>query len=195
MTKKSVAISFRKIKNFLSVLFLLPLLLTGCAGHSTIPVKPAGEQAYILGPGDALRVLVYGQDELSGQFTIDPSGRISMPLIKDIQASGMTVRELEDNITTQLKPKYLKDPKVSIEVLEYRSVYILGEVRTPGKYPFVPNMTVLQAVAVAGGHTYRANEDTAQVTRLEKDVLKTFDLKTSDMVEPGDTVVIKRRWF
>lgn len=186
-----------KTFKFICILLLMPLLLNACAAsRNSAPVKPADAQAgYILGPGDKLRMIVYGQEELSGEFTIDPSGSISVPLIKDVDAAGKTVRELENSITAALTPQYLKDPKVSVEVLEYRSVYILGEVRTPGKYPYVPNMTVLQAVAVAGGHTYRANESSAEVTRLENDVLKTFSVRTGAMVRPGDTVVIKRRWF
>ena len=186
---------FNMIKIILS-LFLLPLLLSGCAQNKSVPMRSAmSESGYVLGSGDALRIIVYGQDELSGQFTIDPSGIISMPLIKDIQASGLTVRDLEQKITDQLQPKYLTDPKVSVEVIEYRSVYILGEVRSPGKYAYVPNMTVLQAIAVAGGHTYRANENNAEITRLEKDVLKTYMAPINYMIQPGDTVIIKRRWF
>jgi len=173
---------------------LVPLVLAACASPP-VAIRPAAEQTYQLGSGDALRILVYGQDELSGQFTVDPSGRISMPLIQDIQAAGLTARELEASITASLSPQYLKDPKVSVEVLEFRSVYILGEVRTPGKYPYVPNMTVLQAVAVAGGHTYRANENAAQVTRIENDMMKTMTLPPLGLIMPGDTVVIKRRWF
>ncbi len=185
-----------EIMKFILALLLVPLLLTACAQAKSTPMKSAmGEQGYVLGSGDALRIIVYGQDELSGQFTIDPSGTISMPLIKDIKASGLTVRELEEVVTNQLQPKYLTDPKVSVEVIEYRSVYILGEVRTPGKYAYVPNMTVLQAIAVAGGHTYRANENGAEITRLDGEVLRTFDAPINQMVQPGDTVIIKRRWF
>ncbi|PZP55835.1 MAG: hypothetical protein DI586_05585 [Micavibrio aeruginosavorus] len=182
---------------FILMLFVLPALaLSGCAAQPA-PAKsvPAGEEAYILGSGDSLRIIVYGQEELSGEFKIDPSGQISIPLIRSVKAAGLTVRQLEDVITSELEPDYVVDPKVSIEVLEYRSVYILGEVRTPGKYPYVPNMTVLQAVAVAGGHTYRANEATADITRIENDMLKTMTVRTNDMVLPGDTVIIKRRWF
>ncbi len=190
MTKAS------KVTKIILALLLMPLLLNACAQNRSVPMKSAmGEQGYVLGSGDALRIIVYGQDELSGQFTIDPSGTISMPLIKDIKASGLTVRDLEKTITNQLQPTYLTDPKVSVEVIEYRSVYILGEVRTPGKYAYVPNMTVLQAIAVAGGHTYRANESSAEVTRLEKDVLRTFTAPINYMIQPGDTVIIKRRWF
>lgn len=186
-----------KIFQFLVLLLVLPVLLSACARPaSTVPVKTyVGTEGYILGAGDALRVIIYGQEELSGEFTIDPTGRISLPLIKDIEAAGLTSRQLEDKITTELQPKYLNDPRVSVEVLAYRDVYVLGEVRTPGKYAYVPNMTVLQAIAIAGGHTYRANESTAQVTRLQGDALRTFNIRTSDMVAPGDTVVIKRRWF
>ena len=184
------------IRKMIFGLLLLPLFLAGCAQTSSVPVRSAmGKDGYVLDSGDTLRLIVYGQEELSGEFTIDPSGRISVPLIKDITASGMTVTQLEDAITARLQPKYLKDPRVSVEVLEYRSVYILGEVRTPGKYAYVPNMTILQAVAMAGGHTYRASENKAKVTRLENDLLKTYTVDTNTMVRPGDTIVIGRRWF
>lgn len=178
------------------LLLLISLFVTGCASNKNAPVPKAQERGgYILDAGDELRIIVYGQEELSGEFTIDPTGRISMPLIKDIVAAGKSVRELEEAITAELQPRYLKDPRVSIEVIEYRSVYILGEVRVPGQYPYVPNMTVLQAVAVAGGHTYRSNEKSAEVTRLEGNVLRTFTARNTAMVKPGDTIIVKRRWF
>lgn len=181
----------------IKTLFLVvTLLLTGCSSVREVPANlPMAASGYVLDSGDVLRITVYGQSELSGEFTIDPSGRISMPLIQDITASGMTIRDLETVITKKLQPAYLKDPKVSVQVLEYRSVYILGEVKMPGKYAYVPNMTVLQAVAMAGEHTYRANEGSADITRLEKNVLKTFTVRTSTMINPGDTVIVKRRWF
>lgn len=183
-----------RLLQLLFILLALPVMLTGCA--STKQIKPyVGADGYVLVPGDTLRILVYGQEEMSGEFTIDPSGHISFPLVRDIQAAGSTVGQLEDEITAALQPTYLKDPRVSVQVLTYRDIYVLGEVRTPGKYPYIPNMTLLQAVAVAGGHTYRANEDSAEVTRLNGDILKTVTVHTTDMIEPGDTIIVKRRWF
>lgn len=184
-----------KIWHFFIALFAIPFFLVGCAQNEAVPIQTIGESGYVLDSGDSLRILIYGQDELSGEFTIDPSGQISLPLIKEIKASGMTVRQLEEAITNELHPKYLNDPRVSVEVLAYRSVYILGEVRAPGKYAYVPNMTVLQGVAVAGGHTYRANENNAEITRLDGKMLRTFKVPMTYMVQPGDTLIITRRWF
>ena len=179
----------------LMALLMAAFTITACATNMSAPIRPVMKDGYTLGAGDSLRIIVYGQEELSGEYKVDPSGRVAFPLISSVNAQGLTVLQLEQEITSQLSPKYLKDPRVSVEVLEYRSVYILGEVRVPGKYPYVPNMTVMQAVAVAGGHTYRGDESSAEITRLDNDTLKTFTIKSNDMIMPGDTLVIKRRWF
>ncbi len=179
----------------------LSLGLTGCAGvqPQIQENNPASdvvqEKTYLLGIGDHLEITVYGQDQISGKYIIDSNGEIALPLIQSIPAKGLSISELKDNIQTALSPKYLKDPKVSIQIIKYRDIYILGEVRNPGKFSYVPNMTLLQAIAVAGGHTYRAQEDRAEITRETQEGVQTFTAPGKSFVEPGDTIIVKRRWF
>ncbi len=150
---------------------------------------------YVLGTGDMLRITVFGQENLSGEYKVEPSGVIAFPLLQQVNAAGFTAREVETDIADRLDPEYIIAPRVSIEVLNYRNMYILGEVQQPGKYEYVPNMTVLQAIALAGGYTYRADESGAEVTRHVKGALKTFAVNKTTMLKPGDTIVVKRRWF
>jgi polysaccharide export outer membrane protein len=194
--------AFAKQYKQLCMIALVSLSLTACSAGTKTNVAPAAENAqqvsadsYILGAGDVLRVVVFGDEELSGEFTIDVSGHISMPLIQEIEAAGHTAHDLEKTITDKLHPDYLKDPKVSVQIIEYRSVYVLGEVRLPGKYPYVPNMTLLQAVAVAGGHTYRADEDDAEISRKSNGHTEKIDIDADGEILPGDTIVVGRRWF
>ncbi len=180
--------------------FLLSLCLMAAACSSYEPgvrtTELSNEPAdYVLGTGDMLRIVVFGQDNLSGEYKVEPSGVIAFPLIQQVNAAGYTAREVETDIADRLDPEYIIAPRVSIEVLNYRNMYILGEVKTPGKYEYVPNMTVLQAIAIAGGYTYRADESGAEVTRHVKGALKTFTVDETTMLKPGDTIVVKRRWF
>ena len=180
--------------------FFCILILSGCVTTSgptvtgsSIEELPKG--SYVLGTGDQIEITVYGQEQISGNYIVDSNGNIALPLIQSIPAKGLTIPELQNNIRNELSPKYLKDPKVSIQVLQYRDIYILGEVRNPGKFSYVPNMTLLQAIAVAGGHTYRAQEDKAEITRETSEGVQTFMAPAKTFVEPGDTIIVKRRWF
>ncbi len=163
------------------------------------PRAPAGAYlppVYRLGGGDKVRVITYGEDTLTGEFYISGAGKISLPLIGDQQAAGLTTAELEKEITGALTGGgYIKDPRVSVEVLNFRPFYILGEVNKPGSYPFEDDMTVFNAVATANGFTYRANEHRVLIRHAgdarEREVTLTPDLK----VLPGDTIRIKERLF
>jgi protein involved in polysaccharide export with SLBB domain len=157
----------------------------------------AGNQAdYRLGAGDKVKINVFGEDALSGEFIIpgDP-GTISFPLIGDVRASGLTVAELQVELTNKLKPDYLKDPRISIEVLNYRPFYILGEVAHPGEYPYTNKLTVLNAVATANGFTYRANTHSVYIKRAGTTKEVQMPLDATTLVEPGDTVRIGERFF
>lgn len=178
---------------YLTLTVLALFTLGACSTARTVPL--AGQNDYKLGIGDKVRVNVYNQDKLSGDFTVETTGNISLPLVESIPAAGLTTAELEQSIKEALQPEYLNDPKVSIEILNYRNVYVLGEVEEPGKYEYVPNMTLLQAVATANGYTPRASEGGATVTRHVKGALVVFDVDETTMLKPGDTVVINRRWF
>ncbi len=180
----------------IAIIASLSATLLGCAASSNAPKITAIESPqYRLDSGDKLRLTVFGHEGLSGEFNVGSNGNISFPLILDTKVSGLTTAELERSITQKLMPDYLLDPKVSVEVLNYRNIYILGEVRTPGEYPFVPNMTVKQAVAIAGGYTYRAAEKTAEITRQSKNSITTKTVGSLSMISPGDTITITRKWF
>lgn len=187
----------RRTAIFLFGFMLLCIALASCAPmsvNSSTPVaKDSGE--YTLGVGDTVRINVYGQEEMSQEYTVEPDGVISLPLAGTIGAAGYSAREVEQAIVTKLHPDYMINPKVSVEVIGFRSMYVLGEVQQPGKYEYVPNMTVMQAVAIAGGYTYRAAENSAEVTRHVKGALNTFTVDDKTMLKPGDTILIKRRWF
>lgn len=154
--------------------------------------------SYALGVDDRLVVTVFGEAELSGPYGVASDGTISMPLIGNVSVAGKTVPEAEVEITRLLADGYLLSPSVSVQVAEYRPFYILGEVKVPGRYSYVNQMSVLNAVAVAGGFTYRAKRGEARVLRgghdtQEKDSYKDIDVQ--DIIFPGDVVVIDERWF
>lgn len=150
---------------------------------------------YHLGTGDKIKVNVFGHADLSGEFQLDGSGRISLPLIKEVQAAGLTVSELEDTITAKLSPDYLLNPKVSVEVLNYRPIYIIGEVKNPGRYPYVSGMTILTAVALAGGYTYRAKTNKAFITHAQH-IRKNKKTASQDAeVLPGDVIEIPEKYW
>lgn len=140
------------------VLFSLVLLL----GSPTFGHAAAANADYTLGAGDKLRITVFGEPDLSGEFEVDGTGVVALPLIGIVHAAHSTLRGFEQTLHDKLADGYLKQPRVSVEVLNYRPFFILGEVVKPGSYPYVSGMTLVNAVALAGGYTYRAN--TARVT-------------------------------
>jgi protein involved in polysaccharide export with SLBB domain len=151
---------------------------------------------YILGSGDTMRINVFGEAELSNSYTVDAGGFIAMPLIGDVKLAGLTLREAEDAIAAQLANGYLISPSVSIEVSQYRPFYIMGEVRAPGSYPYVANMTVLNAVAMAGGFTYRARQSSVEIMSARPGAAKQYtDAEPEELVYPGDIIVVEERFF
>lgn len=150
---------------------------------------------YRLGSGDRVKVTVFGHDDLSGRFLVGGNGVVALPLIGKIRAGGLTVEELEARIVGALKPDYLKNPRVSIEVLNYRPFYIIGEVKQPGSYPYVSGMTVVNAIALAGGYTYRARENKIYVTHAadSKNLKRPADHDT--IILPGDVIEVPERFF
>jgi polysaccharide export outer membrane protein len=174
------------------------LALAGCGAppyRTEYTDIPTGS-AYTLSSGDRLRIIVFGQDNLSNIYAVDGSGRISMPLIGVVPVSGMTTAQAERAIEAKLKAGYIREPKVTVEVDVYRPFFVLGEVTTSGQYPYVNGMTVQTAVAIAGGYTPRAAKDYAEVTRqVGPGQLVTAPVPITYPVRPGDTIVIKERWF
>ncbi|MBS0546418.1 MAG: polysaccharide export protein [Proteobacteria bacterium] len=150
---------------------------------------------YKLGPNDHTRIIVYGQPTLTGEYALDGNGVLSFPLIGNVQASGMTPTELQHTIAAKLDPDYLHNPSVSVEVSTRRPFYVIGEVQKPGSYPFVTDMTVLNAIATAGGQTYRANMGNFYVKRLQNGRTVRVAATQETMLHPGDTVEVRERYF
>lgn len=170
--------------------------LTACGGATNaLPDLPVQQSQYQLGQGDRVLVTVFGQEELTGERVVDGSGNISMPLIGAVKAGGSTADELASTISAGLSPKYLNDPKVNVQVLDYRPFYIVGEVQKPGSYPYVDGMSVMNAVALAGGFTYRAREDAVYITRKADPEQAKRTAGVNAPVQPGDVVMVRERYF
>ena len=183
-----------------AVVFMMVSTSSGVA-HAQSGAEPAATAAnaqamdYLLGPGDKVRVTVYGEESLSGEFFVSGSGLMSLPLIGEIKVGGMTVGQFQTAVQDKLKDGYLKDPRVSAEVLTFRPFYILGEVEKPGTYPYTSGLTVLNAVATAGGFTYRADKKSVYIKRNGDTSENKGELKPSTLVSPGDTIRIGERFF
>ncbi len=181
-------------------------LLFGCGGDELPPPQvqgqlPSPEQqqdavaGYRLGAGDQVRVTVFRHEDLSGEFQLDGEGFFALPLVGEVQGGGKTVRDLEANIEDAFREGgYLVSPQVSLEVLNYRPFYILGEVNQPGSYPYVNGMTVINAVALAGGYTYRASQGSISVQRGGSNSDKVGVGPTSQVL-PGDIITVPERFF
>src|SRR5690606_19190632 len=132
-------------------------MLSGCAGYRTPPpaFHAVLNQPYMLDSGDRIRIIVYEQPELSHSYSVDPAGYIAFPLVGAVSARGATVKQIEKRLAEMLRKGYLRDPDVSVEVEQYRPIFVMGEVGAAGQYSYVPSMTVQKAVAVAGGYTPR----------------------------------------
>ena len=155
----------------------------------------ARERAYTLGPGDKLRIVVFGQEGISSSYLVDASGNVNVPLVGSVAARGRTTQQLAQIIAARLKQGYVRDPHVSVEVETYRPFFILGEVTTPGQYPYVADMTVEKAVAIAGGFSPRAYKRVVKLTRSAQGEQIHADVPLDYLLRPGDTIVVKERWF
>lgn len=172
-------------------------LLSGCDPDGNLPVFQGSATApYTLGPGDRLRVIVYGEKQLTGTFRVSDQGDISVPLLGRIPASGRTSTELGEEIAGQLRRnKMILNPSVSVDVEQYRPIYLLGEVEHPGAYPYEPGLTMLSAVALAGGFTYRGVTSSAKVVRTRSGHAVEGIIKPASFLQPGDVVTISERFF
>ena len=174
-----------------------PTLLAGCApGRDLEPIAEYSSQGYKLGGGDQIRIITFGEDQLTGDFRVDDRGNIALPLIGNVKATGKTSEDLSASISGELRRrKLLQDPSVAVEVVAYRPVFVLGEVTKPGQYPFQPGMTMLTTVAVAGGFTYRAVQDYASVVRTTDAQAVAGKITPLSFVAPGDVVNVFERRF
>jgi polysaccharide biosynthesis/export protein len=155
----------------------------------------ASDTAYRLDAGDRLRVVVYGQEGLTNTYAIDAGGSITMPLIGSVPARGRAPAGLAADITAKLRNGFIRDPSVAVEIEAYRPFFILGEVLAPGQYPYVPNMSVESAVAIAGGFSPRAWRDRVTLTHSDSSGSMRVVVPLGTALSPGDTILIGERWF
>jgi polysaccharide export outer membrane protein len=178
-----------------------PLLMTTGASPRAALATPVAfvpaalEGAYMLDSGDRLRIVVFGQDGLTNSYSVDASGHIAMPLIGLVSARGATTDELSKRIADKLRQGYIREPHVAVEIESYRPFFILGEVTQPGQYPYVANMTVETAVAIAGGFAPRAFRRTVIVSRVVEGQRVRMTVPVTYGLRPGDTVNVQERWF
>lgn len=184
-----------------SSLLAASLLLSGCQNGPTngspqiLQAAEAAAASYRLAPGDKVRVTVFGEDNLSGEYTVLPDGNIVLPLAGNVKAIGLTFAQLQDSISTALQRGYVKDPNVTVQVASLRPFYILGEVKKPGQYSYMPDLTVLAAVATAEGFTYRADMSSVYIRHAHEAAERKYKLTVSTIVQPGDTIRITERYF
>ncbi len=159
-------------------------------------VADYGAPDYRLGAGDRIRIITFGEEQISGEFRVDDRGNIALPLLGMLRAAGQTPEELDQTIAGRLKRKnLLRNPSVSVEVVAYRPIYVLGEVARPGEYPYKPGMTMLTTVAVAGGFTYRGVQDYAGVVRTSGNKATEGKIVPSSFIAPGDVIRVYERRF
>jgi polysaccharide export outer membrane protein len=166
------------------------------------PFGSSGEAAsyeflngYRVGAGDRLSVKVLGQPDLAGEHVVDSTGRISLPLVNDLQVRGLTTSAIESLIAGRLRNGYLRSPSVAVQLVASRPFFILGQVNQAGGFPYQTGMTVQNAIAIAGGYTPRADEGAVLITRKSADGTRTFRVPVTTYVYPGDTIYIRERWF
>lgn len=172
-------------------------MLAGCSSYRPTPAAfhEVLDQPYRLGAGDRVRVTVFEQDGLTNTYSVDQSGYLSFPLVGAVPARGHTAQQMEKEIADKLRQGYLRDPDVSVEIDRYRPIFVMGEVGAAGQYSYVPGLTVQKAVAIAGGFTPRANQESVDITRDINGKVMTGRVVTSDPLLPGDTVYVRERLF
>ena len=183
-------------------LFLAMFVLAACDSDSTpiVPMAAAGGgspgDSNKLGPNDRLRITVFGQPTLTGEYTLDGNGVLAFPLIGNVPANGVTTNQLQQAIAAKLKPDYLVNPNVSAEIVTRRPFYVIGEVQKPGNYPYVSDMTAVNAIAMAGGFTRRARKNDFYIRRLDKDgKMVRIEANAGTVLQAGDTLEVRERVF
>lgn len=188
--------SFRPL---LTALLLTAIVsVAGCTtpGADLPPVPVAQSDEYKLGAGDQVRVITFSEEQLTGDFRVNDSGDIALPLIGPVHAEGLTTKQLKERVVQVLLQKNLyRNPSVAVEIISYRPVFVLGEVAKPGQYPYQAGMSVITSVAVAGGFTYRAVTDTASIVRNTDGKPTEYRAGRETPLQPGDVVTIYERRF
>jgi polysaccharide export outer membrane protein len=153
------------------------------------------EGPYTLDAGDRLRIVVFGQDGLTNSYSVDASGHVAMPLIGSVDTRGLTTDQLSRHIADKLRQGFIREPHVAVEIEAYRPFFILGEVTAPGQYPYVANMTVETAVAIAGGFGPRGFRKTVTISRIVNGPQVRLTVPITCPIRPGDTINVQERWF
>ncbi|GGN53019.1 polysaccharide export protein [Novosphingobium indicum] len=170
-------------------------LLMGCASTASMTLPSASIVEYRLSRGDRLKLDVFREDTISGEYVISDQGTIGLPMVGDVQAAGKTLAQLRTELAATLRKEYVRDARINLDVVSYRPIYILGEVQKPGEYGYSDRMTVHALVAKAGGFTYRANEKVVYIRHVDDAEESAYKLTSGATVLPGDTVRIDQRYF
>lgn len=181
-----------------SLMTAMSIMLSGCGtAADRVPVASVATEVpvYRLGADDKVRINVYGEDPLNAEYLVGSDGNISFPLLGMVAAKGLTLAELQALLTLRLAQSAIVDPKVSVDIVEYRPFYVLGEVQKAGQYPYRTGLTIMAAVATAGGFTYRANHKVVMIQRFGEVAEQRLPLTPQTLVLPGDTIRIKERHF
>jgi polysaccharide export outer membrane protein len=175
----------------------LMFAVAACAAPTTVPPPLAAtfQEPYDLGPGDRLRITVFGQASLTAVYSVDPAGRISMPLVGAVPAAGMTATALARSLEQKFRNGFLREPNVSVDIETYRLFFVLGEVGNAGQYPYVAQLTAENAVAIAGGFGPRAYRLSVTVTRRKGNDIFKGEVPLTYPIRPGDTITVEERWF
>jgi len=178
-----------------SGLYPILIALCGCTtNYASLPVALSSAAPYILAPGDEIRISVFGVDAVSNSYTVSDGGTVSLPLLSTLHVEGRTSEEVERLIANELRSRDIAPrANVSVQITRYRPFYIMGEVQKPGEVPFRPGITILQAISVAGGYTFRA--DTKNIIVMRGASQRRARVSAADRVQPGDTILISERWF
>jgi protein involved in polysaccharide export with SLBB domain len=189
---------------FCSVLLAVALQVSGCSspgdhGPATQADMEAATAAATAVPrfqgGEKIRINVYGEPTLSGDYDIDPNGVVSLPLAGTVRAVGLTQPEFEQELAKKFKSEYLKNPKVTVTILQFRPIYMVGEIAKPGEFPYKPGLNILTAMALAGGGTYRANRNYVLIQHIGETATKEYPQSATTMILPGDLIRVPERYF
>ncbi|MGJ0392734.1 MAG: polysaccharide biosynthesis/export family protein [Methylocystis sp.] len=185
--------------------FALSVALTGCGSEAHLgPISDEEREALIrsvtmtapvLHPGEKIKITVFGEDRLSGEYEIDPAGYVSLPLAGTIKAAGLSKPQFEQELSKRFRGEYLRNPKVTVDVSNFRPFYILGEVSRPGEYSFKSGLNALSAIALAGGSTYRASRDSVLIQHIGETGFREYPLSPTIPVLPGDLIRVPERYF
>jgi polysaccharide export outer membrane protein len=195
---------FARLLRGVAIGMLLPGLALGLAGCGSGPIGGSVEalqqsravaQSYQLNAGDKVQIAIFNEDNLSGSYVVAPDGQVTLPLAGGIKAAGLTLAEFQQAVVERLKDGIVQEPNVTVSAVELRPYYILGEVKKPGKYSYLPDLTVLSAVATAEGFTYRANMNAIYIRRANDPSEREYPLTATMAVMPGDTIRITQRYF